>query len=413
MPVKHIQVRGANTLSVLEYIRTHGASTRREIEYATGLSWAAVSTITAQLLEREVLFELPPQTKVAGRNPGSLDFVPMRNLTIGLELNAEGLFVLLFDLRCSVIDSRVEPLHSMHRDDVIAQMLAAVDSIISSNKLQPSDLLGIGLAMQGSVDKDGTTSLYNSFFLDWRDVPLKEICEAHFHVPALVMHDPVCIALAEQWNCQYTPDEDFAMVRLSYGIGMCYIAHGQPITGNKGIAGEFGHTVLNPFGPKCSCGNQGCLECYSSIRGLYHRMIEAHKVGQLDLPEDMRNADDTDVEKMNELVAWAAEEARSGHRLLSHFFSETGVYLGAGLANIVSLFNPKYLILTGNLLQYKDLFLPETKKWLEQVAWSFSGYTLLLSDGTWQAAATGAALHYINDAFDSLSSKLLSQPEYA
>lgn len=413
MPAKHIQMRSTNTLAVLEYIRTHGASTRREIEYGTGLSWAAVSTISSELIDREILYELPPQTKLAGRNPGSLDFVPMRNLTIGLELNAEGLFVLLFDLRCAVLDSRTESLHSMRRDDVIAQTLSAVESILIANKLHSSDVLGIGIAMQGSVDKDGTTSLYNSFFLDWRDVPLKDILESHFHIPTLIMHDPVCIALAEQWNRKYTADDEFAIVRLSYGIGMCYIAHGKPITGTQGVAGEFGHTVLNPFGPKCSCGNNGCLECYSSIRGLSHRIISAYKNGQLDLPEALRSADDSDMEKMNALVAWGAREARGGNQVLTQLFSETGSFLGAGLANIVSLFNPKYMILTGNLLDYKDLFLKEAEKWTRQVAWSFSDFTLLLSEGGQQTAATGAALHYINDAFDSLSSKLLAQPEYA
>lgn len=413
MPAKHVQMRSANTLSVLEHIRTHGASTRREIEYATGLSWAAVSTISAELIDREVLYELPPQTKVAGRNPGSLDFIPMRNLTIGLELNAEGLSVLLFDLRCTVLDSRVEPLVSNRRDDVIAQTLAAVEAIISANKLYPADLLGIGIAMQGSVDKDGTTSLYNSFFLDWRNVPLKEIFESHFHVPALVMHDPVCIALAEQWSRKYSAEDEFAVVRLSYGIGMCYIAHGKPITGNEGIAGEFGHTVLNPYGPKCSCGNNGCLECYSSIRGLCHRILDAHRDGQIDLPATLREADDSDTEKMNRVVSWGAQQARNGNEVLKQLFSDVGTYLGAGLANIVSLFNPKYLILTGNLLDYRDLFLRSAEEWVRKIAWSFSDYTLLLSEGGRQTAATGAALHHINNAFVSLSSRLLSQAEYA
>lgn len=409
MAAKHDQMRNTNTLLVLDHIRVNGDSTRRDIQHATGLSWAAVSNISSELIERNVLYELPPQTKFAGRNPGSLDFIPKRNLTIGLELNAEGLAVLLFDLRCSIVDSLIEPLRSTERDRVISQMLSAVDRVIKRNSLKCADLLGIGIAMQGSVDSQGTTSLYNSFFLDWRNVPLKQICEDHFHIPAHVMHDPVCIALSEQWNRKLGPEDDFALIRLSYGIGMCYIAHGYPITGSQGGAGEFGHMVVNPQGPPCSCGNSGCLECYSSIRGLAHRILEAHQRGELSLPANLVHVDDRDVVGMKSLLAWGAKEAQTGHPVINRLFCEMGQYLGAGLANIVSLFNPKYLILTGELLEYTELFWVQAEAKARESAWSFSDYQILFSAGGREGAAKGAALHYINSAFESMTSPLLAQ----
>lgn len=406
-PAKHEQMRNANTLSVLDYIRQHGQSTRRDIQAATGLSWAAVSTISTDLIAKNVLKESVSHGRLPGRNPAYLNFSPMRNLTIGMELNAEGLTVLLLDLRCKVIDSRIEAIRSLDRDDVLAQMLSTVESILEAHHLDSHELLGIGIAVQGSVDRSGSTSLYNSFFRDWNNVPLKQICEEHFGVEVRIIHDPVCIILAEQWQRKLS-GEDCALVRLSFGIGMGYLAGGVPILGHSGAAGELGHMILNPEGPLCSCGNRGCMESYCSIRGLTHRILDAAQQGQLILPDHLRPGTENGVDYMKRLVAWAADGARAGDPLLRRLFCEAGEYLGLGIANIVSLFNPAKVILTGELLQYQDLFLPQAKHAAYSAAWKLSEFEfLILEEGRLQASV-GAALHFINNAFESQASHLLA-----
>lgn len=408
MPAKHEQMRNANTLLVLDHIRLHGESTRRSIQAATGLSWAAVSTISTDLIAKNVLEECPPHGRLAGRNPGYLDFFPMKNLTIGMELNAEGLTVLLLDLRCGVIDSHIEPIRSAERDDVLAQMLNAADQLLQRNHLEPASLLGIGVAVQGSVDREGSTSLYNSFFRNWRNVPLKKICEDRFGIPVHIMHDPVCIALAEQWRRKLA-EEDFALIRLSYGIGMCYIADGVPIHGCGGVAGELGHMVLNPQGPPCSCGNRGCMESYCSIRGLTYRILDAARKGGIPLPADWPGEKERiGLEQMKQVINWAAAGARNGNPMFLGLFREAGQYLGFGIANIVTLFNPSKIILTGELLQYQDLFLAEARANAHKSAWNLAKFEILLSEKGQMQASVGAALYFINNAFGSQTSRLLA-----
>lgn len=409
MPAKHEQMRNTNALLVLDYIRQNGETTRRSIQQATGLSWAAVSNISTDLISKSVLRELPFSGKLAGRNPGYLDFVPMQNLTIGMELNAEGLTLQLLDLRCNVIDQMQEALHSIEREHVIEQMIHTIGELIRRNGLCSESILGIGIATQGSVDKEGAMSLFNSFFNDWRDVPLKDICEKCFGIPVHVMHDPVCIALAEQWKRKLNDNDDFAMVRLSYGIGMSYIVQGMPITGYDGIAGEMGHMVLDRNGPRCSCGNRGCMESYCSIRGLAYRIVEAHRNGNICLPESLQQMNDRNVLSMRSIVSWAAEQARGGNVILQAMFDDAGYFLGVGIANIVSLFNPEYVILTGEMLEFKDLILGRAEETASETAWSLSKYELVLSHGGKHQAAMGAALYFINQAFNSLESRLLEQ----
>lgn len=407
MPAKHEQMRSTNALLVLEHIRQNGASTRRSIQKETELSWAAVSTISADLIAKKVLMELPYSERVAGRNPVYLDFVPGRNLTLGIEINAEGITALLLDLRCVIVDSYIEPLESLDRDSVVDQMICAIDLLVEKNELSYSAIMGIGIATQGTVDRDGAISVYNSFFNDWRDVPLKQIFEKRFGIPVHVMHDPACIALAEQWNRRFTEKDDFAIIRLSYGIGMSHIVQGKPVTGSNGIAGELGHMVLDRNGPMCSCGNRGCMEAYCSIRGMVHRITDEYHAGNLVLPESFRQMNDRDIGFMSSLISWAAEEARKGNAVLLRLFDDAAYFLGVGIANVVSIFDPNCIILTGGLLDYQDLILDKAKAVARELAWSLSEFEIIISREGRSQAAVGAALYFINDAFSSLSSRLI------
>ncbi len=408
MPAKHEMMRSANTLLVLDYIRKHGACTRRDIQSATGLSWAAVSNISSELIAREILTENLSSMRLAGRNPGYLDFMPMRNLSVGVEMTAGGLTVLLLDLRGHIIDAEVGPFCSMERDAVIQQMLDCVRRLLEMNSLTKKDILGIGIAMQGSVDREGTTSLHNAFFHTWRNVPLKKICEDCFGVPVRVMHDPICIALEEQWNRKFAPEEDFALIRLSYGIGMGYISQGLPISGYDGVAGELGHMVLERHGPACSCGNRGCMESYCSIRGLTHRILSAHQEGKLTLPDALLPTGENDVDAMREILAWGARRAMASDPVMLEIFGDAAYYLGIGIANIVTLFNPKYIILTGELMDLRSLFYEQAKKIAVDHAWDLSKFHILISEGGRQQAAIGAALYFINTAFTAADSRLLT-----
>ncbi len=408
MPAKHEMMRSTNTLLVLDHIRKHGASTRRDIQLATGLSWAAVSNISSELISRDILTENLSSVRLAGRNPGYLDFTPMRNLSVGVEMNASGLTVLLLDLRGHIIDASVGPFQSMERDAAIDQMMETVERLLAMNGISCQTLLGIGIAMQGSVDKEGTTSLHNAFFRTWRNVPLKAICEERFHVPVRVMHDPVCIALEEQWYRKFTAEDDFALIRLSYGIGMGYISQGMPIQGYGGVAGELGHMVLDRNGPHCSCGNRGCMESYCSIRGLTYRILNAHQRGRLTIPDELLPTGENDVDAMREILAWGAKLAMIGNPVMTEFFSDAAYYLGIGIANIVTLFNPRYIILTGELMDLRGLFFEQAQKTAKENAWDLSEFRILISEGGCQQAAIGAALYFINAALTTLDSKLLA-----
>lgn len=406
MSVQHNFMRNANALSILHYIRTNGDSTRRELQSATGLSWAAVSTITAELIAQEILVEKTVAERVSGRNPNSLGFNPEKNLSIGAEINVEGLTVTLLDLQGNVVDAQEELLTSADKNSVLNQLTRMIEEVMRKNNLQREQMLGIGISVQGSVDREGAVSLYNPYIADWKNVPLKTLFEDYFGIPAHVVHDPVCIGLAEQWERKYLENEDFVLIRLAFGIGMCYFYNGKPIHGHEGTAGEFGHMVVNSDGQRCSCGNQGCLEAYCSIRGIARRIYEA-TVPEVDRAE--RPFIDGDILYMKDLIVRGAEKANRGNQIMRSIFDDAGRYLGIGVANLINLINPKYIILTGGVLDASDLIVEQTRDYAQTHSWHLSSFELIVSKESCRRASMGAALHIINRAFENQESALLKR----
>ncbi len=404
MSVQHNFMRNANALSILEYLRSNGMCTRREIQSATGLSWAAVSTISADLLSHEILIEKPPVSRVSGRSPNLLDFNPRKNMSIGAEINAEGLTAVLLDIRGNVLDAQEALLEQPERNATLNQLTLMIEELLQKNNIQKKQLLGIGVSLQGSVDKDGAISLYNHYIRDWKDVPLKALYEEYFGVPVKVMHDPACIALAEEWENSYLKNDDFVLIRIGYGIGMSYMHDGHPLHGHEGTAGELGHMVVNVDGEGCTCGNRGCLEAYCSIRGIARRAYD------IIVPEADRAAhpfNDTDIAHLKELLVTAAQKADEGDGAMQQIFDDAGRYLGVGIANLINLLNPSYVILTGGVLDISQRIVAYAKENAEKNAWHTSSFRIVVSKESRRRASIGAALNFINHAFSCQDSILL------
>ncbi len=397
MSVQHNFMRNANTRSILNYIRVHGAATRREIQAATGLSWGAVSTIIAELLAQDQLIETRLTTRVSGRVPSVLDFNLSKNLSIGAEINIEGITIVLVDVRNNILSTKEELLELAEKDAVIRQLKRMLEELLQENHLSKSHLMGIGIAMQGLVDRKGSISRYNHYIKNWHNVPLKSILEEYFGLPVCVIHDPICVALAQERENPQLLEQDFVLIRLAYGIGMCYMHEGKPVMGFEGIAGELGHMVIDIHGKSCSCGNRGCLESYCSIRGIARSLFDLHD-RTCDTP--LSPYSDSDVAYLNQLVAHGIHLARQGDVDVLRIFDEVGIYLGQGIVNVIHLLNPRYIVLTGAVMEASEFFMHQVESYIRQHTCYASQVKILTAHGSRNSASLGAALKFINEAFE-------------
>lgn len=385
----HDLMRTTNTLEILKCVRDAGPLTKREIQARVGLSWGAVSNITGDLLRRGLLAECKRKETSVGRTPSIYEINGQRNLCIGLDINAEGITGVLTDLKCrSIKETRLNNLENTRAGilDQVGQVIQTLSADLAGR------LIGIGVAMQGSVDAEHGVSVFSPYFPDWHNVPIKKLLEDEFGIQTRVEHDPNCMALAEQWLGVAREVKNVLFVRMTMGIGLSIMIDGRIYRGADGNAGEFGHIIMNPGGLRCTCGNYGCLEAYASGRSILARAMEGIRLGRCGGIEPPADGTELKLETI-------ADAARQGHAYLAGLFEEAGSYLGIGLSSLVNILNPELIVIGGGLARFADLFLERAKAAAMDKVWKGCRVNLVLSSLPNNAAAIGAAGMIAQDVF--------------
>ena len=388
----HIMMRRINLLNVLHCVRNHGPLTKREIQEKTGLSWGAVSNFAAELAAKGILSSKDSDITTVRRTPLLLDISERNNLIIGIDINIEGLMLVVIDLKCRMVLHKKEHIKEFSLNGVLRQVIDLISMALSDKRVPQGEVIGIGIAMQGSVDHQYGISRYAPFD-GWHNVALKKILWTKFGIPVSVIHDPVCMVLAEKWLGCAKDASDFILVRLSKGLGMGIFVNNMIYTGHDGTAGEIAHIIVEPNGNEiCSCGNIGCLELFASVKGIIHRVYSQRDVKQ-------SKYHDLDIEKI-------ASMARDGDSLCKRIFDEAGFYLGTALASVVNTVNPQIIILNGNMLAYKDLYYSRLCVTLEERKWRYASVKVEFSELK-SSAALGAAISFVQSVFSGGLEKLL------
>ena len=205
------------------------------------------------------------------------------------------------------------------------------------------------ILVPGAVDSTQSVVLGAPNLPSLIDFDLKAELQRRLGWPIVLENDANGAALGEMWMGAARGCHDVVSVTLGTGMGGGVILNGELWRGAHGSAGEIGHTTVDPFsGLKCKCGNTGCLELFASATAIV-RM--AGEVG------------------LDELTAVEVYEAglRGDERAVS-VFKRFGMYLGIGLANLMSLIDPQIIVITGGATNGWDLFATEMYRQVEERA---------------------------------------------
>jgi predicted NBD/HSP70 family sugar kinase len=202
-------------------------------------------------------------------------------------------------------------------------------------------------------------------------------------VPVRIDNDVNTFTITEQLFGAGQGLRDFLVVTVGRGVGLGIVVNGQLYRGSKGGAGEFGHTVIDPVGHTCGCGNRGCLETYVSDPGMLNMAAQAVSRGELD----------GSVNDMDSLLA----SANGGNRAARAIFAQAGEMLGRALANLVNVLSPELIIVSGEGVRAgKLLFDPMREALHRHVMYSLAEDTSIRietwEDGAWARGAAGLVL---------------------
>lgn len=255
-------VKTSNRSKIVEYIQKRGRSSRQEISRALHLSLPTVISIVNDLIEYGMIIEDGSFESTGGRKAKMLVIRQGFLFSLGVSITQHHIRFLLLDFNGT--DLTDYSIHLEYTDTVeyYNNLTHELCLFLKSNRIEPGQLIGVGVAVPGIVDPQ-SGFLLRSHILNVSGINL-------FHslrkipYPLLLENDANCAAFAELSES----DKNTAYFSLSDSVGGAIYIDGKLHSGNNLRAGEFGHMILHPNGVRCYCGKAGCFDSYCSTGAL-------------------------------------------------------------------------------------------------------------------------------------------------
>ena len=324
-------LRRQNRSVLLTALFLDGPLSRQQLSASTGLSAATASTITGELLAEGLLVEAGSVESDGGRPRVLLRVNPAFAHVIGVDVGETGIKVELFDLAMTRLSTVDRPLAVVEPVAVSELIASGVAEVLSATGVAASSVLGVGVGVPGTVEH-GTSAVVHAQTIGWDAVPLEEMIRAAgVHLPLHLENGAKTQGQAEMWFGAGRGSRHAVIALVGSGVGIAVVTGGVVQRGATSNAGEWGHTTIVYGGRRCRCGVRGCLEAYAGAEAMLGRYREALR--RKDSPLDQQAA-------LEGLLTSRSAVAR-------RVVGESVGYLGAGLANLVNLFNPERIVLGG------------------------------------------------------------------
>jgi glucokinase len=248
-------------------------------------------------------------------------------------------------------------------DSVIKRIISAVRQITASANTALSHLYGVSIAAAGAIDSRRGIVTLSPNLPGWRDIPLGSIIEERLGIKTWLLNDANAAALGEHHFGAGRGVANLVYLTIGTGIGGAVIIDGKLYTGGCGSAGEIGHMTIDTNGPRCECGNIGCLEQLAAGKAIAREAKKRLGSGERStLTEAVAG-------KLETVTAEdVAVAAKKGDSLAVDVINSAATYLGVGMVNLVNIFNPEAIIIGGGVASMGDLLLAPARRMVRERA---------------------------------------------
>ncbi|MEO8829759.1 ROK family protein [Lapillicoccus sp.] len=318
--------RAAKRVQVLHAVRRINEASRWDLARELDISLGTVRLVVDELAGHGLVVPSGSSQAKVGRPSAHWSLNPDGPVAVGVDLAEVELRIGVYSLGGNALETLRVPFRRTGGNADPQQVVEAVRSLESFRTLT---VAGVGLAVPGQLDiASGRVVLSTN--LGWRDVPLRDLVAEAVDVPVSMDRNANAGMLGEAW---WGPRLDHAVsvfVTVGSGVGASVRVGEHIVTGESGLAGELGHMVIDPGGPRCRCGQRGCLETFASATAI-QRLYDKRR-GPVD-PPDVTTAIRARNPAAMECLGTAVD------------------HLALGLAGLVNLLNPGLLVVGGLLLE--------------------------------------------------------------
>lgn len=233
--------------------------------------------------------------------------------------------------------------------------MSVINQIKKAIRTFSKPIAGIGIGIAGIIDSKKGIVQYSPNLVGWTNIKLAQMIKKEFKVPVKILNDVNAICLGEWKFGAAKGHSNIFLFTLGTGVGGAAVCEGQLLFGANGFAGEFGHLTIKYDGKKCTCAISGHLEGYVGARFIVaraRRMIRQQ-------PSVL-----TKYKKITPHII--AREAKKGDAVSKKVFEQIGFYIGIGVSNIISLFDPDIIVISGGISKAGRILFEPIRKTVAQ-----------------------------------------------
>lgn len=323
-------IREMNEKLILKTIIQENEISRADISKKTNLNKATVSSIVADLLEKDLIIETGSGESKGGRKPIMVTFHQETALSLSIDLGNSYISSMLTYLDGTVVLEKHVSSVPINKRTVMKELKNLIHYYLEHAPSSTYGIIGICIGVHGIVNNN---KIIFSPFYSFEDFELVGKLEKEFDIPVTLENEANLSTLGEKHHL--TNLTNLININVRTGIGAGIILNNDLFTGNNGYAGEIGHMIGVPNGKKCPCGNRGCIEQYASeqqILKLYGRKIGEKHASFSQLKEDYLEDKPEAVETIDIFIR----------------------YISIGINNIITTFNPEMIIINSKFTNEID-----------------------------------------------------------
>lgn len=343
MRVKNLQaIKRSNRATVLNFIRQQGSVSRSGIARELGLSPTTASAAVSDLLASGLVHESGRGESTGGRRPVLLEINPHGGTVISVDVasayRGRTIRAAALDLQSEILTEIRRPAEIESNKMMLAAVQGVIEELIMSPAVQLHEAVAIGIGVPGLVNAEWGEIVFTNMGV--AKLKLGPLLAETFGAPVLVQNSEDAAAVGE---CRFGAGRGCSTLlylSVGAGVGAGLVVDGQIHQRSRISAGEIGHVTVEPNGPRCRCGNSGCLSALVSSDNLVAAVqaaLPAPPITRLDVRDILR----------------AAEAGRAPYLEIVTHVAEA---IGIAIANVINLLNPEVIVLGGELF--------EGSKWL-------------------------------------------------
>ncbi|HZJ88619.1 MAG TPA: ROK family transcriptional regulator [Sphaerochaeta sp.] len=341
MPNTQFELKNLNRRAVLKFIRKQQEVTKADIAKVTGLTTMAIHKIVTELETLGMIRKGSLRTGGVGRSAVTYTIDESYKYSIGIHINVYRTTVAVVNLKGTILAKESIKIHNDSVQTFIDALVASIEKMLATAEIDRSEVVGIGIGAPGPVDVSQGMILTPPNFPLLEYLPIEQILASRTKLPVYLAKDANAIALGVFWHGDHLECDDLLYIDIDMGIGAGLVIDGRIRKGFTESAGEIGHMIISPDGPRCNCGNRGCLEAVASGLALV-RDFSAYLARHSDHPL-YPNRSSLGIEDL--LGALAKHDVAA-----LDFINQSAYYTGLVVRNLLNALDPSLIVLGGMIV---------------------------------------------------------------